>query len=133
MEFLKGNWQLECTPWGNPTYNLFGWQKPCYLMNEGYAQSFQELLDTTDWDSYGCASGNPKCTDCMVHSGYEPSAVSATFGSWRGFVTTAKIALFGPLKNKPLPQIAATRVSAGPQQTQLRRTSDGRIELPVLK
>lgn len=133
MEFLKGNWQLECTPWGNPTFNLFGWQKPCYLMNEGYAQSFQELLDTTDWDAYGCASGNPKCTDCMVHSGYEPSAVAATFGTWRGFLATAKVVLFGPLKEQPLPRIAATRVSADPQPVVVRRSADGRIELPVLK
>ena len=55
----KGNWQLECTPWGNPTYNLFGWQKPCYLLDEGYVQTFQELIDTTDWAAYGRASGNP--------------------------------------------------------------------------
>jgi hopanoid biosynthesis associated radical SAM protein HpnH len=132
MEFLKGNWQLECTPWGNPTYNLFGWQKPCYLMNEGYAQSFQELLDTTDWSNYGCASGNPKCTDCMVHSGYEPSAVSATFGTWRGFIATAKVALFGPLKDQPL-RVTTTRVPGSPPSITLRQTSDGRIELPVLK
>ena len=130
MEFLKGNWQLECTPWGNPTYNLFGWQKPCYLMNEGYAQSFQELLDTTDWDSYGCASGNPKCTDCMVHSGYE--AVAATFGTWRGFMATAKVTLFGPLKEQPL-RVTATRVAAEPQPLAVTRTAEGRIELPILK
>ncbi|MBW3542274.1 MAG: adenosyl-hopene transferase HpnH [Planctomycetes bacterium] len=95
LEFLKGNWHLECTPWGNPTYNIFGWQKPCYLLQEGYCETFQELLDTTDWDSYGCASGNPRCTDCMVHSGYEPTAVSETFGSLRGLMRTARLVLFG--------------------------------------
>lgn len=95
MEFLRGNFDLECTPWGNPTYNLFGWQKPCYLLNEGYAATFQELMETTDWSAYGCASGNPKCTDCMVHSGYEPSAVNATFGSLKGFLATARLTLMG--------------------------------------
>ena len=138
LEFLQGNWQLECTPWGNPTYNLFGWQKPCYLMNEGYAATFRELLDTTDWNAYGCASGNPKCTDCMVHSGYEPSAVAATFGSWRGLWATARCVLFGPLKNRPLPEVASVRVPAEVPVGEaaplpLRRTAEGRLELPILK
>ncbi|GAB4153686.1 MAG: adenosyl-hopene transferase HpnH [Planctomycetaceae bacterium] len=102
LEYLKGNWNLECTPWGNPTYNVFGWQRPCYLLQEGYCETFQELLETTDWENYGCASGNPKCVDCMVHSGYEPSAVDATFGSLKGFLATVKLTLFGPGKNRPL-------------------------------
>jgi len=93
--FLQGRYDLECTPWGNPTYNLFGWQKPCYLMQEGYAKTYQELLDSTDWSQYGRASGNPKCADCMVHSGYEPTAVSETFGTLRGFLTTVKATLLG--------------------------------------
>ncbi|MDX1961561.1 MAG: adenosyl-hopene transferase HpnH [Pirellulales bacterium] len=95
MEYLRGNWDLECTPWGSPAYNLFGWQKPCYLLDEGYAASFAELLASTDWDKYGRASQNPKCQDCMVHCGYEPSAVLATFGSWRGFAATACATLLG--------------------------------------
>jgi hopanoid biosynthesis associated radical SAM protein HpnH len=95
LEFLRGRFDLECTPWGNPTYNLFGWQKPCYLLQEGYCGSFKELMETTDWESYGRCSGNPKCTDCMVHSGYEPSAVAQTFGSLKGFLRTAKVTLFG--------------------------------------
>jgi hopanoid biosynthesis associated radical SAM protein HpnH len=94
LEFLQGNWQLECTPWGNPTYNIFGWQKPCYLLDEGYVETFQELLDTTDWDSYGRASGNPRCRNCMMHCGYEPSAVSDTFGSLRGMMQAAKSIVF---------------------------------------
>ncbi len=98
LEFLKGKWDLECTPWGNPTYNIFGWQKPCYLVQEGYCSSFKELIDTTDWSCYGHKSGNSKCTDCMVHSGYEPSAVTSTFGSWAGFVRTAMLTVFGPKK-----------------------------------
>jgi len=95
LEFLKGNWQLECTPWGNPTYNLFGWQRPCYLLDDGYATTFDQLMETTVWDRYGHASGNPRCQDCMVHCGFEPSAVAATFGSLRGFLATARLTLFG--------------------------------------
>ena len=111
LEFLRGRFDLECTPWGNPTYNLFGWQKPCYLLQEGYCGSFKELMETTDWDSYGRCSGNPKCTDCMVHSGYEPSAVAQTFGSWKGFLRTAKVTLFGFGASGT---IAAESVTSGP-------------------
>jgi len=74
LDFLAGNQQYHCTPWGNPTRNIFGWQRPCYLLGEGYAQTFRELMEETDWDGYG--TGNyEKCADCMVHSGYEASAV----------------------------------------------------------
>lgn len=74
LDFLTGEKEYECTPWGSPSYSVFGWQKPCYLLNEGYYETFQELLDKTDWSQYGRASGNPKCADCMVHCGYEPTA-----------------------------------------------------------
>jgi hopanoid biosynthesis associated radical SAM protein HpnH len=74
LDFLTGEKDYECTPWGSPSYSVLGWQKPCYLLNEGHYQTFQELLDQTDWDQYGRASGNPKCQDCMVHCGYEPTA-----------------------------------------------------------
>lgn len=100
LEFLKGNWDLECRPWGTPSYSLFGWQKPCYLLDEGYAESFADLMNTTDWNSYGRASGNPKCQQCMAHCGYEPAAVEATFGSWKGFLRTARLALFGPPRDR---------------------------------
>ena len=107
LEFLQGNWQLECTPWGNPTYNLFGWQKPCYLLQEGYAESFSELMESTDWDTYGRESGNSRCQDCMVHCGYEPSAVDATFGTWTGLWEAARATFFGPRTRRfndvPLP------------------------------
>ena len=74
LDFLAGNREYRCTPWGNPTRNVFGWQRPCYLLGEGYAQSFRELMEETDWDAYG--TGNyEKCADCMVHSGYEATAV----------------------------------------------------------
>ncbi len=77
LDFLAGNQTFHCTPWGNPTRTYFGWQKPCYLLGEGYAKTYKELMDTTDWDAYG--TGNyEKCADCMVHSGYEASAVAET-------------------------------------------------------
>ncbi len=95
LEFLMGKKQYACTPWGMPTYNVFGWQKPCYLLQDGYADSFQELLDTTEWQNYGTESGNPKCANCMVHSGYEASAVDHTFSGLRGLFATIKATLSG--------------------------------------
>ena len=94
LEFLMGKRDFPCTPWGMPTYNLFGWQKPCYLMQDGYADTYQELLETTAWESYGFESGNPKCANCMVHSGYEASAVNFTFGSLKGLLATARATFF---------------------------------------
>src|SRR3954470_15205143 len=95
LEFLMGERQYACTPWGMPTYNIFGWQKPCYLLQDGYADSFQELMESTAWQEYGTESGNPKCANCMVHSGYEASAVNETFSSLRGLLATARATLFG--------------------------------------
>ncbi|CAG2158055.1 adenosyl-hopene transferase HpnH [Cupriavidus numazuensis] len=78
LDFLAGNQTYHCTPWGNPARTVFGWQRPCYLVGEGYVQTFKELMDETDWDAYG--TGNyEKCADCMVHSGYEATAVADTF------------------------------------------------------
>jgi hopanoid biosynthesis associated radical SAM protein HpnH len=94
LEFLMGERHYACTPWGMPTYNIFGWQKPCYLLQDGYADTFQELMDSTAWAEYGTESGNPKCANCMVHSGYEASAVNHTFSSLRGLLATAKATLF---------------------------------------
>jgi hopanoid biosynthesis associated radical SAM protein HpnH len=74
LDFLAGNQSYACTPWGNPTRNVFGWQRPCYLLGEGYAKTFKELMETTDWDRYGVGNYE-KCADCMVHSGFEASAV----------------------------------------------------------
>jgi hopanoid biosynthesis associated radical SAM protein HpnH len=90
LKFLQGDLDFECTPWGSPAYNVFGWQKPCYLLQDGYVKTFKEYLEDTDWSNYGNKSSNPKCQDCMVHCGFEPSAVDATFGSWAGFMATAK-------------------------------------------
>lgn len=89
LEFLMGNIDYQCTPWGNPTRNVFGWQKPCYLLGEGYAKTFKEMMETTDWEKYGTGK-NPKCDDCMVHCGYEPTAVIDTFSSFGKFIKTAR-------------------------------------------
>ncbi len=96
LQFLMGKRDFECMPWGMPAYNIFGWQRPCYLLQEGYAATFQELMDTTRWDDYGRASGNEKCQDCMVHCGYETTAVDYTFSSWRGFRETVTATLGSP-------------------------------------
>jgi hopanoid biosynthesis associated radical SAM protein HpnH len=77
LDFLAGNESYHCTPWGNPTRNVFGWQRPCYLLGEGYAKTFKELMEETDWDAYGVGNYE-KCADCMVHSGFEASAVADT-------------------------------------------------------
>jgi hopanoid biosynthesis associated radical SAM protein HpnH len=90
LEFLQGKQDYECTPWGSPCFNVFGWQRPCYLLQDGYAKTFQELIETTEWDKYGHKSGNEKCADCMVHCGFEPSSVDDTFGSFAGFIRTVK-------------------------------------------
>ena len=90
LEFLMGKRDYPCTAWGMPTFNLFGWQKPCYLLQDGYADTFEELMQATEWEKYGTESGNPKCANCMVHSGYEASAVHDTFGSLGGFWATVR-------------------------------------------
>jgi len=90
LEFLMGKRNYACTPWGMPTYNVFGWQKPCYLLQDGYADTFQELMDSVEWKNYGTESGNPKCANCMVHSGYEASAVDHTFSGLGGFWAAVK-------------------------------------------
>ncbi|MDB5334002.1 MAG: Radical domain protein [Phycisphaerales bacterium] len=95
LEFLMGERTYACTPWGMPTYNLFGWQKPCYLLADGYVETFKELMELTEWERYGYESGNVKCRNCMVHSGYEASAVDDTFGTLRGLWGAAKATLFG--------------------------------------
>jgi len=99
LEFLMGKRSYTCTPWGMPTYNVFGWQKPCYLLQDGYADTFAELLGATEWENYGTESGNPKCANCMVHSGYEASAVNDTFGSLRGLMGTAIATFSGKYKD----------------------------------
>jgi hopanoid biosynthesis associated radical SAM protein HpnH len=82
LDFLEGKREFSCTAWGIPSYSVLGWQRPCYLMADGYASSYRELLETTDWDAYGRGK-DPRCANCMAHCGYEPSAVIATMGSMR--------------------------------------------------
>ena len=77
LDFLEGKVDFQCTAWGIPSYSLFGWQRPCYLMADGYAKTYRELLETTDWDKYG-RGRDPRCDNCMAHCGYEPTAVLAT-------------------------------------------------------
>jgi hopanoid biosynthesis associated radical SAM protein HpnH len=80
LDFLEGKTDFGCTAWGIPSYSLLGWQRPCYLMSDGYVKTYAELIETTDWDSYGRGK-DPRCANCMAHCGYEPSAVLATMGS----------------------------------------------------
>ncbi|HEX5557717.1 MAG TPA: adenosyl-hopene transferase HpnH [Gaiellales bacterium] len=82
LDFLEGKVDFQCTPWGIPSYSVFGWQRPCYLMSDGYASTYKELLETTDWSKYG-RGNDPRCANCMAHCGYEPTAVLATTGSLR--------------------------------------------------
>jgi len=98
LEFLMGKRNLHCTPWGMPAYSIFGWQKPCYLLQDGYTDTYQELLDSTDWSKYGYESGNPKCANCMLHSGYEASAVDYTF-TWKGVLATMRAMLFSSYRD----------------------------------
>ena len=92
LDFLAGNQNYKCTPWGNPTRNIFGWQKPCYLLGEGYVKTFDELINGTEWDKYG--TGNcEKCANCMVHCGYEPTAAE---DSVKNPLKALKVALRGP-------------------------------------
>jgi hopanoid biosynthesis associated radical SAM protein HpnH len=107
LDFLAGNQTYHCTPWGNPTRTVFGWQKPCYLLGEGYAKTFKELMEGTDWDSYGVGNYE-KCAQCMVHSGFEATAVEDTFrhpikalaASLRGIKTNGEMAPEIPLERQ---------------------------------
>jgi len=108
LEFLAGGRDYDCTPWSMPSYSVFGWQKPCYLLQDGYASSYAELVEETHWEGYGHASGNSQCRDCMVHSGFEASAVDDTFSSWQGLAATARAFLFGPRAPEPTASPAAS-------------------------
>jgi hopanoid biosynthesis associated radical SAM protein HpnH len=103
LDFLAGNQTFHCTPWGMPTRNIFGWQKPCYLLGEGYTKSFTELMETTDWDTYGTGAYE-KCANCMAHCGYEATAAEAMFKSP---LKAIKVALRGPRTDGPMaPEIS---------------------------
>ncbi|HVR73894.1 MAG TPA: adenosyl-hopene transferase HpnH [Planctomycetota bacterium] len=135
LEFLMGRREYQCTPWGNPTFNIFGWQKPCYLLQEGYAATFQGLMEATEWDRYGTGR-NEKCADCMVHCGYEASAVDDTFGSARGFLATLRALVLGagaPRRGRRPPP-GDGRQTLGPTARLPAGRKTGLVrELPVLQ
>jgi hopanoid biosynthesis associated radical SAM protein HpnH len=112
LDFLAGNRTYECTPWSNPTYNVFGWQKPCYLLvDEGYAASFGELMSSTEWQHYGTGR-NPKCNNCMAHCGYEGTAVEQTITRP---LEALKVFLFGSrLKGPMAPELPVVEDAASP-------------------
>jgi len=99
LDFLAGNQSYQCTAWGNPTRNLFGWQRPCYLLvDEGYASSFRELMEDTNWDKYGVGK-NPKCANCMAHCGFEPTAINDTFAHP---IKAMRVSMSGPRTDGPM-------------------------------
>ena len=89
LEFLQGQRDYDCTPWGNPSFSVLGWQKPCYLLDEGYTQSFDELMETTPWENYGHRNYKP-CQDCTAHCGYEPTAVEDSTRGLKNMFISAK-------------------------------------------
>jgi hopanoid biosynthesis associated radical SAM protein HpnH len=89
LDFLEGKVDFQCTPWGIPSYSVFGWQRPCYLMGDGYTKTYKELIETTDWDAYG-RGRDERCANCMAHCGYEPTAVLASTRSLRESVRAMK-------------------------------------------
>jgi hopanoid biosynthesis associated radical SAM protein HpnH len=88
LDFLEGKRELDCTAWGIPSYSLLGWQRPCYLLDDGYAETYRELIEETDWDAFGRGK-DPRCANCMAHCGYEPTAVIATMGSLKESIRAA--------------------------------------------
>ena len=133
LDFLAGNQKYQCTPWSNPTYNIFGWQRPCYLLSdEGYAPSYRSLLEDTDWDRYGVGR-NPRCDNCMAHCGFEGTAVNDAFShpikaltaALRGPRVTGPMAPELPILYGDRPQYAAVAVAVT-EVKRVQRESDGR-------
>jgi hopanoid biosynthesis associated radical SAM protein HpnH len=99
LDFLAGNQAYQCTPWSNPTYNIFGWQRPCYLLSdEGYAPTYRSLIEDTEWERYGVGR-NPRCDNCMAHCGYEGTAVNDAF---RHPLKALVVSLRGPRVSGPM-------------------------------
>jgi len=123
LDFLAGNQAYDCTPWGNPTRNVFGWQRPCYLLvAEGYASSFRELMEETNWDNWGTGR-NEKCADCMMHSGYEPTAVADTVNNP---LKALQVFIKGPATSGPMvpePTITYTSAVAEPDADDISTAS----------
>ncbi|MCC5885038.1 MAG: adenosyl-hopene transferase HpnH [Gammaproteobacteria bacterium] len=124
LDFLAGNQTYQCTPWSSVTYNVFGWQRPCYLLvDEGYAESFDDLINTTDWDAYGVGR-NVKCNNCMAHCGYEGTAVEDTF---RKPLHALKVMLKGPDLDGPMaPEVPLVQV-----QDAVAAATDDQPRIPV--
>jgi hopanoid biosynthesis associated radical SAM protein HpnH len=132
LDFLAGNQTYECTPWGNPTRNIFGWQRPCYLLGEGYAKTFKELMEETDWDSYGVGNYE-KCANCMVHSGFEATAVEhavrnplkAALVAIRGVKTSGPMAPDVSLENqRPAKYVFSSHVQKAMADIHARKTAE---------
>ncbi len=121
LDFLAGNQDYRCTAWSNPTYNIFGWQRPCYLLDDGgYVRTFDELMDSTPWGQWGTGR-NPKCDNCMAHCGYEGTAVNDTF---RHPLTALKVALRGPDTEGPMvPDPPVEYVDRPPTRLPIRQAS----------
>ncbi|MFN3232518.1 MAG: adenosyl-hopene transferase HpnH, partial [Alphaproteobacteria bacterium] len=135
LDFLAGNQDYECTPWGMPTRNVFGWQKPCYLLGEGYVDSFQELMETTDWDTYGTGKYE-KCANCMAHCGYEPTAAAdaaahplkALMVRLRGIKTEGDFAPEIPLENqRPAEYVFEEQVSNFLTEEEMREAESRKV------
>ncbi len=136
LDFLAGNQSYACTPWSNPTYNVFGWQRPCYLLSdEGYADSYQSLIEDTEWEKYGIGN-NPKCNNCMAHCGFEGTAVNDAFSHPLKALLTS---LRGPRLSGPMaPDLALNLENATAPATEIRipvdsiRRPDRKIESDLL-
>jgi hopanoid biosynthesis associated radical SAM protein HpnH len=141
LDFLAGNQRYHCTPWGNPTRTIFGWQRPCYLLGEGYAKTFRELMEETDWDAYGTGHYE-KCADCMVHCGYEASAVAdavrhplkALGVAWRGVRTEGDMVPDIPLEGqRPAQYVFSQHVAQKLEEIRQRSGGAGRAEPAAAK
>ncbi len=123
LDFLAGNQSFQCTPWGMPTRNVFGWQKPCYLLGEGYAGSFKELMETTEWEKYG-SGRHEKCANCMAHCGYEATAAHA---SLRRPLAALRLWLRGVRTEGPMAPEIALR-SSEPRRNSVTRLGGAKPE-----
>ncbi len=139
LDFLAGNREYHCTPWGMPTRNLFGWQKPCYLLGEGYVKTYKELIETTDWDLYGTGKYE-KCANCMAHCGYEPTAahaslsnpLSALWTALRGVRTSGPMAPEISLENqRPAEFVFSTHVSKMMNEIHTAQSEAGAVRVPA--
>jgi len=133
LDFLAGNQSYQCTPWSTPTYNVFGWQRPCYLLSDqGYAPTYRSLIDDTDWAAYGVGR-NARCNNCMAHCGFEGTAVDDAF---RHPLKALKVSLFGPRTSGPMaPELPLVESDVRPpsavvipvtQMTRARRKTESR-------